>query len=396
MKIKSMTRQIFICLLFIISCSYTTFAFAKSNKLIDYSYIGEFTTDMAKATLAKMPPLNTLEPRYNLSVYKLHYTTKTPDGKKTTASGFVAMPIAPQHPVSIVSFQHGTRVTRSDVPSHNDEKNYVYPAAFGSASGYMVVMPDYLGLGDNNLPIHPYVDAKTLACSSIDMLIAAKELAKTLHYAVNNKLFLAGYSEGGFSTMVMYEALLKDHHELPVTAVAPGSAPYDYNETMHFVALEPGPRATLYLAYFFYSLQTYNNYWSGLDEIFVKPYNTLIPTLLDGYHTAPEILQALPATPMNIFNPAFINAVMDGSDSHSSELKAAFNHYDFTSTSPLLMVGTKGDHDVPFHGAEIAYEVLKNKSDKVYIKSVSDNLDHLQAFPLVMKEQVEFFKRYDH
>jgi hypothetical protein len=59
------------------------------------------------------------------------------------------------------------------------------------------------------------------------------------------------------------------------------------------------------------------------------------------------------------------------------------------------MVGTKGDHDVPYHGAEIAYEVFKSKSNQVYIKHVSEVLDHLQAFPLVTKAQLEFFDQYN-
>jgi pimeloyl-ACP methyl ester carboxylesterase len=357
--------------------------------------MGQFTPEMAKLSMAKMPPLNTLDAKYTLNLYKVTYHTSAPDGQPTFASGFVTMPIATDKKPAIISYFHGTRVNRNDVPSRNDEKNYIYPAVFGSHAGYMVVMPDYLGLGDNDLPIHPYVDSKTLASSSIDMLIAAKELAASLNYKISNKLFLAGYSEGGYTTTVTYEELLKNHKELPVTAVSPGSAPYDYDETMRFVALEPGPRAAAYFAYFFYSLQTYHHYWSGLNEIFNQPYETLVPNLLDGYHQTAEIMQALPTDPRQLLKPAFFDAFIKGTEEHTAELRREFNHYDFTSTSPLLMVGTKGDHDVPYHGAEIAYEVFKSKSNQVYIKHVSEVLDHLQAFPLVTKAQLEFFDRYN-
>lgn len=369
--------------------------FATNNKLVDFVYLGEFSQDKAKYILQKMPPLNTFETHYSLSLYKIHYQTPAPSGKKNIASGLVAMPISPQKKVGIVSFQHGTQVTRSDAPSSMHENNYIYPALYGSSGGYMVVMPDYHGLGDSDLELHPYVQADTLASSSIDMLIAAKELAISLNYPINDTLFLAGYSEGGYSTIVMYEALLKNHKEIKVTAVAAGSAPYDWDETLRFITGDPGPRATLYLAYFFYSMQTYHHYWTGLDEIFSQPYNTLIPTLFDGYHDRLEILQSLPHDPSQIFTKSFYDSILHGTNPFYEQLKMNFNHYDFTSTSPLLLVGTKGDHNVPYHGAEIAYQVLKSRSDIVYIKHVSEVLDHIQAFPLIAKEQLEFFKKYE-
>lgn len=395
MKRLFTTKQIVVFLLCIFSYSHASIVFALDNRLIDYVYIGEFSKETAKLTLQKIPPLDKLEAKHSLTLYKIRYKTPAPNGNMTIASGFVAMPSSPVNKVGIVSFQHGTRVTRSDVPSRNDEKNYIYPAVFGSSGGYMLVMPDYLGLGDNDLPIHPYVHAETLASSSIDMLIASKELAKMLNYPINDTLFLAGYSEGGFSTMVMYESLLQNYKEIPITAVAPGSAPYDWYQTIWFMALHPGPRATIYMAYFFYATQTFRNYWSGLDEIFKKPYNTLIPKLFDGYHQPSEILQSLPAQPKDIFNYPFYANVVNGTDIHSKKLEKNFNHYDFKSTSPLLLVGTQGDKDLPYHGAEIAYKALKRKSDQVHIKNVSDVLDHIEAFPYVMKEQLEFFKAYE-
>lgn len=395
MKLILYPKQLFNVFIFLISIVCLSTVSAANNKLESYTFIGQFKPEIAQLTLQKIPPLNTLEIKHTVNLYKIRYQTPAPDGSTTIASGLVAMPANPTHKVAIVSYFHGTRITRDDVPSRNDEKNYIYPGVFSSSGGYMLVMPDYLGLGDNPLTMHPYVQANTLASTSIDMIIAAKELAAELNYPVNDKLYLGGYSEGGFTTTVTYEALLKNYKSMPVTAVAPGSAPYDWNETMHFILLQPGPRATVYLAYFFYSLQNYYHYWQGLDVIFRKPYDRLIPSLYDGTHQLPELLAALPEDPQQILQPAFLAAVLNGTDPNTQQLINNFNHYTFTSSSPLLLVGTKGDHDVPYHGAEIAYQFLKQHSNSVYIKSVSDVLDHLQAFPVVMKEQLAFFKQQD-
>ncbi|HAT1658917.1 TPA: alpha/beta hydrolase [Legionella pneumophila] len=394
MKTMRVLKGILFTFCGIIFC-FNSHAALDHDKLVDYISLGEFHRETAEITLKKTPPLDTLSVHYDLQLYKINYKTWAPDGSLTIASGLVAMPIHPVGQVGIVSYQHGTRFERNDVPSRNNEKNYIYLAAYGNSAGYMTVMPDYLGLGDNELTLHPYVQAETLASSSIDMLLAAKELANRLHYPISNKLYLAGYSEGGFSTIVMFEMLAKEYPDLPVTAVAPGSAPYGWEETMHFVMLEPGPRATAYLAYFFYALQTYKNYWSNFDEIFVPPYNTLIPELMDGYHTVAEILQALPQNPLLIFQPDFSNGIISKSDRNTEILKINFNHYDFIPTAPLLLVGTKGDRDVPYAGAEMAYHSFRKYSDFVWIKSVSDTLDHVQAHPFVLKEQVDFFKQFE-
>lgn len=259
----------------------------------------------------------------------------------------------------------------------------------------MLVMPDYLGLGDSDLALHPYVQANSLAVSCIDMIIAAKELASTLKYPINNKLYLAGYSEGGFTTIVTFESMLKRHKEIPVTAVAPGSAPYDWDETVPYITTQPGPRASIYDAYFFYSMQAYHHYWSGLAEIFKPPYDTMVPELFNGSHDITEIQKAMLAEPKHLLRDEFFKSIVENTDPHSNQLKCNLNHYDFVVTSPMLLVGSRGDHDLPFRGAELAYSMLKIKSDKVFLKSVSNVLDHIQAFPFVTKEQLKFFKQYD-
>lgn len=357
--------------------------------------MGEFSQETARIALKKMPPLDTLDVHHTLHLYKINYKTPTPNGDWGIGSGLVAMPTDPVGKVGIVSYQHGTRFERDDVPSRNNVKNFIYLGAFGSSAGYMVVMPDYLGLGDSELTLHPYVQSETLASSSVNMLLAAKELATLKNYPISEKLYLAGYSEGGFTTLVLFESLVNQYPDLPITAVAPGSAPYDWKETMHFTMLEPGPRATAYLAYFFYSLQTYKNYWTDFDEIFASPYNTLIPELLDGYHSVPDILESLPLNPALIFQPDFFNGIINETDPNTAALKYNLNHFDFVPSAPFLLVGTKGDRDVPYRGAELAYQIFSKKSDFVFIKSVSDTLDHVQAHPFVLKEQVEFFQKYD-
>ncbi|WP_392538242.1 alpha/beta hydrolase family protein [Legionella sp. 227] len=361
--------------------------------LVSYTDLGTLSKEAAQTILKKMPPLDVLEASYDVTLYKINYKTSAPDGHMTVASGLMAVPSVTAD-VGIVSYQHGTRFNHEDAPSRMKESDSIYPALFASHGGYLTVLPDYLGFGDNELMLHPYVQYETLASSSVNMLLAAKELAKIINIKVNEQLYVGGYSEGGFSSLVLFELLTKQYPNIPVTAVALGSAPYDWDETMKFIMLDPGPRATAYLAYFFFSLQTYKNYWTDLNQIFVSPYNAIVPELFDGLHSSKEILNALPKNPALIFQQEFFNAILEHTDGNSENLRNYFNHYDFSPTAPLLLVGTKGDKDVPYHGAELAYDQFTKYSSAVYIQSVSDTLDHRDAAPYVFYEMLQFFKRF--
>lgn len=393
MDIAIRIKKINTYFLFFFTLFNTTIICAAGNILHSYTYLGIFSKEIAEVALKKMPPLDVLIPHYSLDLYKIYYVTHTPDGHLTKASGLVAFPIHPNKPVGMVSYQHGTKATRTEAPSTNLEVNAVYPALFASHGGYVISMPDYLGLGDSELALHPYVQADTLADSSIDMLLAAKELARKLHYPITDDLFLAGYSEGGYATRVMYEAMLKNYPEIKINAVASGSSPYDFDEVMNFIINKPGPRATAYLAYFFYSLQFYRHYWSGLEEIYQKPYDTLVPLIFDGSHLFPEIIAALPQNPRDLLNHVFVERILSGTDAHSKELAENMNHDDFQATVPFLIVGTQGDGDVPFEGALKFYTKMKKKSDLVYLLSVSNVLDHVAAHPYVLQEMMNFFKK---
>lgn len=390
----NLKKIIFFGFYFFLSINSYSQALEKDKEiLVNYTYLGTFPKEAAQRALKKMPPLDVLDANYDVTLYKINYKTPAPDGHMTAASGLVAVPLETDK-LGIVSYQHGTRFKHEDAPSRMKEGDSIYPALFASHGGYLTVMPDYLGFGDNELFLHPYVQYETLASSSVNMLLATKELAKIIKIDLNDQLYIGGYSEGGFSSLAMFELLATHYPNIPVTAVALGSSPYDWDETMKFIMLEPGPNATAYLAYFFYSLQTYKNYWADLSQVFSSPFNATIPELFDGLHSSKEILDALPQNPALIFQPEFFEAILNHTEDNSEQLKNYFNHYNFSPTAPLLLVGTKGDRDVPYHGAEIAYEQFTKYSSAVFIQSVSDTLDHRNASPYVFYEMLQFFKRF--
>ncbi|MBN9020692.1 MAG: alpha/beta fold hydrolase, partial [Rhizobiales bacterium] len=164
--------------------------------------------------------------RYPVRLYKVRYPSVVPqhDNKPTIASGLVAVPVSGETAMPVVSYQHGTVFDANYVPSRPDQsaETRIMVARFAS-QGYAVIAADYFGRGDSDLP-DAYVVKGSAQEANYDMLIAAKSVLVALGIDPG-KLFLSGWSQGGWTTMAYLEKL--EGLGLPVTAAAVASGPVD-------------------------------------------------------------------------------------------------------------------------------------------------------------------------
>ena len=129
----------------------------------------------------------------------------------------------------MLSFHHGTITNRDDAPSNFSSSDYnsISYAAMASV-GFIGVIPDYLGFGSSSSILHPYYVEDLTASSIVDMLKAAAEFAQQKNLQFNGKLFLAGYSEGGYATMAAHKAIESDGLDgFNLIASFPGAGAYD-------------------------------------------------------------------------------------------------------------------------------------------------------------------------
>ena len=155
--------------------------------------------------------------KYDVKAYTLTYTTSY-KGEAVAASGLIMVPVGITSDAAIVSLQHGTEFRKDDAPS---VKGGFQGLEFFASAGYIALMPDFLGYGTSKSIFHPYYDEEHASSTVIDLVKAAKEFLNEQKIVFNEKLFLAGYSEGGYVTLAAAKEIDENpDHGLKVTAVA--------------------------------------------------------------------------------------------------------------------------------------------------------------------------------
>jgi pimeloyl-ACP methyl ester carboxylesterase len=304
--------------------------------------------DFSQGELAFLLSLNGIPvtPTTGVRVRKVVYETIGPAGARTRASGVIAFPSSITQPLPLVSYQHGTLVSRADSPSTNLFGETMVGVIYASL-GYAAVVPDYLGFGESP-DYHPYHHAASTATACVDMLRAAKTVFAETGIPLTNRLFLCGYSQGGHATMALHRELETYHAaEFPVTSSAPMAGAYDLSGTTaaDFLSGRAMPNP-YYFAYLLASYQATYHLAGSLADLLTAPYATTLPPLLDGKHTAAEINAAMPSVPTRILKPDVLEAFRTN-QLHALRLALRDNDaFRWTARAPIRLYHCSGDQDV--------------------------------------------------
>ena len=164
----------------------------------------------------------------------MHYWTVGGTGEAEKVSGALMVPTgsAPQcsGPRPILLYAHGTQVDKTvniADPTNPSNQEGVLIAAMFAAQGYIVVAPNYVGYDSSSASYHPYLNEDAQSKDMIDALSAARgALGNVLANTTtdNGKLFITGYSQGGYVAMATNKAM--QAARMTVTAAGMMSGPY--------------------------------------------------------------------------------------------------------------------------------------------------------------------------
>lgn len=155
------------------------------------------------------------------------YTGRGVDGKPITLSGKVIVP-ASGKVKNMILVSHYTIGANFECPSETFPMEGVF-----ATKGYAVVIADYIGFGVTSDLVHPYLHAESTAESVVDMALAVKPYLEHIGRAPeSNEVILAGYSQGGATTMAVMDYIQDNYWDkLPVKKVYAGGGPYDLAAT---------------------------------------------------------------------------------------------------------------------------------------------------------------------
>lgn len=281
-----------------------------------------------------------------VAAWRVEYLTVDPQGEPIPASALVVVPSGGTTPVPLVSYQHGTVTEREDVPSRlNSEADLGLVLA---SARYLVVMPDYLGLGDSP-GLHPYHHADSTATAVVDALRATRDSLTELSVAWNEQLFLLGYSQGGHATLAAQRSLEQQHAgEFTLTASAPMAGAYDLSGTTlnDFLSTRQPPNP-YYYPYILSMLVEVYGVAESLGDLLRAPYDTTIPPLLNGQHSGGTINAALPSHPLDAMKPELVEALRNNPN-HPIRLALQDNdlHTGWVPQTPTRLYHCAGDRDV--------------------------------------------------
>ena len=168
---------------------------------------------------------------YGTRIYRIAYSTRTKDNKAQLTTALVYVPIDTKGNCltdrTVISVNHGTTgVAQFCAPSHAPRNSIEYMILPLVARGYLVIAPDYIGLGISSKIGHPYLIPKPTTNAILDGLTALVALSKLseIKNCVSHRAFLLGHSQGGHASLVAsssFSSILPNWKHLGTVAYAP-------------------------------------------------------------------------------------------------------------------------------------------------------------------------------
>ena len=307
---------------------------------VQYEFIGRWDADKLNTILTDdTPKFFGVAVRYTaaknaVKLYRVTYSSVVPErgNKPIVATGLVAVPDIAGTSFPMVSYQHGTVYGKQEVPSFPDQspETQLMLAQF-AGQGYIVIGADYFGMGLSKEP-EGYMVKASHQQATYDMLLASRAVLADLKLS-NTKLFIGGWSQGGFITMAFLEKL--EAAGVKIDAAATASAPVDVQVVLNgFLSFPRKNDAAWVNSLFILSSFAFENYYGvpGLSRsLFNDEYYDLARR---AYLREPFNVADVPTDLHKLIKPDYFNAQFFAESAYG-KLVAQTQAYRWVIKSPV-------------------------------------------------------------
>ncbi len=352
-------KQILLFLSLVISLQTFALDFI-GNKLISCKLWNTVTKEELQEKMKKNHvPKAMLNPKYDVDIYDITYKTCWIDSSCILASGLVFIPRGYNKPMAEVVYHHGTRVEKG---RKKDIGGVDYICLGLAVDGYLVLQPDYIGLGHGD-KFHLYQQYKSLGQASVDMIYAARELKDSLKFEINSQLFLTGYSEGGYAAVATNKYIQESYPDLKVTATSGNSGAYDMVGVQSEVMFRKYGHPH-YLPFILRGLNEVYKMVPDINIIYKAPYDSIIPAMFDGSHSFRDIDKVLPEIPKDMVRDTFVNLFLTDPNFILNKALADNSLCYWKPENPIQLCYCDKDEQVNYKNSFVARDGMKKLGAK--------------------------------
>jgi pimeloyl-ACP methyl ester carboxylesterase len=327
--------------------------------------------------------------KYDVQSYTITYYTDY-KGEQVEASGVVMIPLDMPEQAAVVSIQHGTTFSKDEAPSMRDGFQGV---EFFASAGYVALVPDLLGYGASASLFHPYYDAAYSASSVVDLIHATKEFLTAQDVLFNEKLFLAGYSEGGYVTLAAAKEIENNpEHRLKLTAVAAGAGGYDLTHMLASVTSTDYYSYPSYLAFLLMAYNETNDWHKPLSYFFKDQYAEALSKYMNGQYSGGYINSKLTTSIPALFNADFYGRLhsADGeADLKSALTKNSVNGW--RTDLPIRLYHGTNDEIIPIQNSKVTLEQFRTAGSKNVSLTSLPGGNHGNSFEPMLRDFIPWF-----
>ena len=296
-----------------------------------------------------------------MKVYNFVYPSVDPSGQPIMLSAAITMGIdmnRGENAKGLLLYNHATAYRADQCPTQGDLS--IQKMVLGL--DLITVSPDYYGFGATEQHHQAYCLSLYNARTSIDALLAAKTLLTEMGYRWDDRLFNAGYSQGGQTTMAVVRLAAEMYPELDITYTFAGAGPYDLPETYRqfihsTVTGTPSTVIGVVLAY-----NEFSHLGASHDELFLEPVrNHIDEWFYSKRYTAKEIDALVgPLSIADYLSPALL-------DSSSTRFQALIQAFDSDNlchswtpraSEHIMLFHSRLDNTVPLANTQLMYNFL--------------------------------------
>lgn len=369
---------------------------------VGYQFIGTYdVTTLNKIVTTELNEFKTTKTdvavplvKNAVKLYRVKYRTVIPEknNRAVEATGLIALPDKTAAVYPVVSYQHGTVFTKTEVPSFPDQSSETrLMIAQFAGHGYILIAPDYIGKGTSTEP-DSYMVKESTVQASCDMLLAARAVLASMKIKTGD-LFLSGWSQGAWSTMVFRNRL--EQAGIPVKAAATASTP---NDTYLLISKWINNRTALDTDWIVGTvallINSYEQYYGlpGLGKAAIKP--QYWQTARDFYENKIGWSEAAKVFPKS--SKEFLQDSFAGESSLMANrfYRQLFENqgYQWRYKTPSRLYYGKADEVVPVHVATlpVAYQQTVGGVPATAVYA-GDIADHRGTFIFGMLDQKQWF-----